>query len=80
MKPQGEVEVASGCSPWIRSSRDYDQRPVSGDLRVGRNQLTRLVKEFLAVFGGTDATHLPEYTGKVLLGFESASDGDIQHT
>ena len=42
--------------------------------------MRRLLKEFLAVFGGTDAIHLPEYTSKVLLGFESASYCNIQHT
>ena len=42
--------------------------------------MRRLAKEFVAVFGGTDATHLPEYTSEVLLGFESTSYCDIQHT
>src|SRR5215813_15056791 len=36
-------------------------------------------KTTVPVFRRAGSTHLAEYTGKVLLGFEAAGDGNIQH-
>jgi hypothetical protein len=38
------------------------------------------LQSFLAVFGRAGSTQLAEHSGKVLLGFETASDCDIQHS
>jgi hypothetical protein len=37
------------------------------------------VQKFLTILSRADATHLPEHTRKVLLGFEAAGYRDIQH-
>jgi NAD(P)-dependent dehydrogenase (short-subunit alcohol dehydrogenase family) len=39
-----------------------------------------LAQEFLPIFRWAGSTHLTEHTREVLLRFEAASHGDIQHT
>ena len=37
-------------------------------------------QKFLAIFCRADSTHVAEHSRKVLLRFEAAGHGDIQHT
>src|SRR5262252_9016374 len=44
-----------------------------------RPRLLLSTQEIVPVFRRAGSAHFAEYTGKVLLGFEAAGDGNIQH-